>query len=316
MSKGQPAAGRDHGRNQVLRHGTGSGLSSLAPWFRLVKGLLCLPIALSAGFGALLFSPYLNLRSLLLVLGVYLLACGAAALNSLQEVDTDRLYQRTCQRPLVTGTIGSGAACLLILLLFSVALLLLRFAAESAVPLFLACLGVGLYNGLYTPLKKRSSFALLIGGLSGATPPLIGWTAAGGPLFAPPALILASLFFLWQIPHFLMVLLHHHRDYASAPGFNLTQVLAQERLRRLALLWTLAYTTVALALSALPGFLHPLSRLSNILAALTILLAFSYQLLIRPSSNYWLLFQLLNLIFFAAMGVIAATELLATFLNH
>ncbi len=77
-----------------------------------------------------------------------------------------------------------------------------------------ALLGIGAllcYNALYTPLKRRSSLALLPGALCGALPPMIGWTAAGAALQDIRIVLLAALLFLWQIPHFC-ALAHRHRD--------------------------------------------------------------------------------------------------------
>ena len=144
--------------------------------------------------------------------GVFCLACGAATGNSLQEIEIDRLYARTCRRPLVTGRLSVKEAQCVCCTLIVIGLVVLWGASAGYWPALLGLLALAVYNGLYTPLKQHSSFALLPGGFAGALPPLIGWTAAGGAVFSSPSWLLFSLFFLWQIPHFFLVYFRHRRD--------------------------------------------------------------------------------------------------------
>ena len=77
--------------------------------------------------------------------------------------------------------------------------------------------GLVLYNFVYTPLKKRSLFAIFPGAVCGAIPPCVGWIGGGGSVNAYSFLLLFGLFFLWQMPHFWLVMLMHREDYIGGP---------------------------------------------------------------------------------------------------
>lgn len=88
--------------------------------------------------------------------------------------------------------------------------------AHGAAPLALGALAAAVYNGMYTPLKPRSSLALLAGALAGSLPPALGWAAAGGNPLAPLPVALTGAFLLWQGPHFWLLALRHADDYKAA----------------------------------------------------------------------------------------------------
>lgn len=281
----------------------------IVPWIRLTKAVLCLPIALSAGFGYVLYAKEWTTELVLVVTSVLFLAGGAATLNSLQERSVDALFERTKTRPLVTGTIPPHYAGMAAGLLLVVSLLILFFTVPVATPLFLALLGPLVYNGIYTPLKHKTGFALLVGGIAGALPPLIGWSSAGGSIMDTRAVSVALLFFLWQIPHFFMVLLAHKNDYKRSKIYNLASSFTEDALRRIALIWTIALTITAISLSTIPFFLTTTSRVINLIAGLAILLIFSYNLLLKEKAAYRFLFHTLNTIFFADMVLISLAEI-------
>lgn len=214
---------------------------------QLTKTVLCLPVACSAGFGYILQRPVVDRSFLLVMLGVLALACGAATGNSLQEIRIDRLYTRTCHRPLVTGRLRVVEATLICGLLVISGCGLLLASATSQVPLFLGLMALVAYNGLYTPMKQVSPFALLPGGFAGALPPLIGWTAAGGAPITIASWLLFALFFLWQIPHFLLVLFRHQQDYRHAGPPYLLGQLSEAGTKRVLLVWLVSLVTVILA---------------------------------------------------------------------
>ena len=221
-------------------------------WIRLVKLPLCLLVACSALWGYVLQMPSRDRTLMVLVTGVLLLACGAAGLNSVQERETDRLFVRTRNRPLATGRLPVGLALACSLLLIGGGLLLLTSTGPDLRPLFLGLAAVVLYNGVYTPLKQVTIFTLFPGGIAGAIPPLIGWTAAGGEIFSLQAGLLFTLLFLWQIPHYLLILLEHQQDYADQDGWpSLIRVMSATRLKQIAAMWIFACLAVTLMLSRL-----------------------------------------------------------------
>ena len=147
--------------------------------------------------------------------GVALLAAGGSALNQVLERDLDALMARTRHRPLPSGKLtppvatAIGGVCI-------VAGLLLLGRAGGMLPPLLGAAALAWYLGVYTPLKRRSSLALLVGAVSGAVPPVIGWVVTGGSAADYRVVLLAGLLYLWQIPHFWLLQRRHGEDYRRA----------------------------------------------------------------------------------------------------
>ena len=112
------------------------------------------------------------------------MAMAASALNEVQERDLDARMERTRLRPIPRGAVSPRAAVLFASALGTLGFLLLRMASDFR-PALLGLLAWGWYNGLYTPLKRFSAFAVVPGAVIGALPPAMGWTAAGGDLGVP-----------------------------------------------------------------------------------------------------------------------------------
>lgn len=185
--------------------------------------------------------------------GVVLLASGGSALNQAMEADLDRLMARTRLRPLPNGDL-SLAAVIVIGLLCTLTGSALLAALGGPVPALLGLGALAWYLALYTPLKRRTPLALIIGGVCGAAPPLIGWTMAGGNLADYRILLLAGLMFLWQIPHFWLFQRRCADDYRRA-GIMLLDRAYSHRLPGLFGLWICALIAAALLLPLL-GVVH------------------------------------------------------------
>lgn len=153
-------------------------------------------------------------RIALTLAGTVLIVAAANALNMYLERDTDALMARTANRPLPAGRMDPAVALKFGVGLAAVAVPLLTLFV-GALPGLLASSALIIYVLLYTPLKRRSSTALLVGGVPGAIPPLIGWTAATGRLEVTGVLLFAVMF-LWQVPHFLAITLFRKEEYAKA----------------------------------------------------------------------------------------------------
>ncbi len=156
------------------------------------------------------------------VAGTALVAGGAAVLNQVYERDTDKLMRRTRMRPLPDGRVSVNDARVFGLVLASAGMALLAVAANTLAAL-LALATLVTYLALYTPMKRRSSIATLVGAVPGALPPLIGWTAAHGSL-SMGGWSLFAIVFLWQIPHFMAIAWLYREDYRSA-GFPMLPVI-------------------------------------------------------------------------------------------
>jgi len=156
------------------------------------------------------------------VLGSWLVASGAAALNQYIERDLDALMRRTQRRPLPQKRLTPPTALAFGLTISAIGALELGIFINGLTSvLSLASLGIYLLG--YTPLKRRTSLCTLVGAFPGAIPPVMGWTAATGSL-APQAGILFLILFLWQLPHFLAIAWMYREDYARA-GFPMLSVI-------------------------------------------------------------------------------------------
>jgi|WetSurMetagenome_2_1015567.scaffolds.fasta_scaffold23010_5 heme o synthase len=231
--------------------------------------------------------------------GVFLLSCGACALNQYQERDPDARMARTAGRPIPSGKIRPGRAIGLALLLILSGEGLLLFTGNTAVPL-LGAAAVCWYNILYTGLKKLSAFAVLPGALVGAIPPAMGWAAGGGRLSDPSLAALAFFFFMWQVPHFCLHLLSYGKEQAEAGLPSLTDVLRTDQLERLAFQWVSAAAVSALLLGQSGLLQSPLAK-AGLLAAALWLVSGGVFLVLRHEANHALLFRRTNTFMLAVM---------------
>jgi protoheme IX farnesyltransferase len=158
--------------------------------------------------------PLLLGPTLLALSGIGLIVYGANALNMYLERDVDALMTRTRHRPLPSGRMQPEVALRAGLVAAVLAVGLLTFGVNPLTGL-LASLSLVLYVLVYTPWKRRSTLALLVGAIPGAAPPLLGWTAATGRI-DPGGLALFTILFIWQIPHFHAISLFRREEYAQA----------------------------------------------------------------------------------------------------
>lgn len=190
--------------------------SLFADLVQLTKARLSLMVVFTTAIGYIVGGGGFSTGLLLAVLGTSLAACSAGALNQWMEVDVDRLMERTSKRPLPAARMTRRTAFWFgtVLGVLGVGILYL-----SAQPLAagLALTTILVYLLLYTPLKRKSSSCTLVGAVSGALPPVIGWAAAS-PAENWGAWVLFGVLFLWQIPHFLAIAWMFKDEYRQA-GF-------------------------------------------------------------------------------------------------
>lgn len=148
--------------------------------------------------------------------GTALAAFGAAVFNQLMEIEADRKMRRTADRPLPAGRVLPAGAFALGWVLCAAGIVHLAVKVNTTAAL-LAELTLAVYLFAYTPLKRRSRMNTLVGAISGAIPPVIGWAGAGRPLDAG-ALWWFCLLFFWQMPHFYAINWLHREEYLRA-GF-------------------------------------------------------------------------------------------------
>jgi len=221
-------------------------MKNIKPYLVLCRVSISLFATCSALTGYLLTGAVSAGTIAFLAAGVFLLACGASALNQFQERDLDAMMERTLHRPLPTGTMTPAHVLVVSMMLILSGLLLLGSLGWTSVTL--GSLAILWYNGLYTRLKRRTAFAAVPGALVGAVPPVMGWLAGGGDIADPRIFALAAVFFLWQIPHFWLLLLRNTAQYEKAGLPTLTAIIPQERLSRITLLWIAAAAVASLAM--------------------------------------------------------------------
>lgn len=202
----------------------------------LIKFSLSFMVAFSAVISYLL-APNISYgwaKIILLFLGGLMITGSANAVNEISEKDTDALMHRTASRPLPSGRMSVTEAWTAAIIMIVGGLLILGFyfnwlAAGVAFASWF------IYAYMYTPLKKVSSVSVLVGGIPGALPCLIGWVAGTGELNPLTTFIVAetgkevsniggwvlfAIQFFWQFPHFWAIAWVAHKDYTNA-GFKL-----------------------------------------------------------------------------------------------
>ena len=205
----------------------------------LTKIRITIFVTVTTALGYIAAKQEIDINFLPVIIGILFLACGAAVINHIQEKDSDALMDRTKNRPLPSGRVSiSEAIALAVILVLSGSAILFVFSGQMAAGL--ALLNLIWYNAVYTPLKKISAFAIIPGSLVGAIPPVVGWVAAGGGIFDPQIIIISSFFFIWQIPHFWLLLLVLDKDYKQAGYPTLTELFSNDQLIRVTTVWIIA----------------------------------------------------------------------------
>jgi len=280
-------------------------------WFRSLADLTKLRITLlstlSAAAGYLLYSHRLEVGMATCAIGILLTAMGSCALNQYQDRDLDARMLRTRHRPIPAGTLSPETALAVSLLLISSGVLLLwrLFNRETAL---IALAAVAWYNLLYTYLKRIWAFAVVPGAVIGALPPVIGWTAAGGNPLDRPIIAVAFFLFLWQVPHFWLLLLDFGADYRQAGLPSLTEVFSTPQLVRVTGVWMLFTAASSLLL---PLSLAAPSRwlIPGIAIAGSWFIWQAFRFVRRPPGSILPLFRAINIYALSIMALLIADAL-------
>lgn len=203
----------------------------------LTKPRVTCLVLLTGAAGAGMSGPRADLWTLTMALiGTALIVGGANALNMWLERDVDAKMARTRHRPLPSGRMSPDVAlaCGVVLATTSIPLLF----AVNTVTGCLGCAALATYVGLYTPLKRRTDMALLVGAVPGAIPPVLGWTSATGAIGAGGVLLFALLFF-WQLPHFAAISIARADDYARANLKVMSTVRGERATRWTVFAWSI-----------------------------------------------------------------------------
>lgn len=231
----------------------------------------------TVGIGYYLGALHFDLATFLgVVAGSALVAGGGAAFNMVAERDLDALMARTNSRPLPTGGVSAALGQVFATVLSLAGLIVLAVGTNIAATLVALATLVS-YAWIYTPLKRRTSWAVTVGAVPGALPPVIGWAAARGELTVE-AWLLFGIVFAWQFPHFHALAWLNRDDYARAGMPVLaTRDPDGRRTATHSLLWSLAlvalcFLPAALGLTPSP-FAMAAGGFSTAFAVLSVLFA-------------------------------------------
>lgn len=239
--------------------------ASWQDYLELTKPKVVALILLTAVIGMFLSTPYMVPWQVLLYgnLGIGLCASSAAAINHLVDRRVDAVMARTKNRPVAQGRVDTSNAVLFAILLGVSGTALLYFLVNPLTAALTVASLIG-YAFVYTLFLKRATPQnIVIGGLAGAAPPLLGWTAVTDEIHAH-ALLLVLIIFAWTPPHFWALAIHRRDEYAKAdiPMLPVTHGIPFTRLH------ILLYTILLFVASILPfavGMLGPLYLLGAVL---------------------------------------------------
>ncbi|WP_297088442.1 protoheme IX farnesyltransferase [uncultured Draconibacterium sp.] len=271
--------------------------------YELGKVRISIPIALSALTGYVLFTKSVDTQAWLLTIGVFFMACSSSVLNHWQERDIDAKMPRTKNRPLPTGKISPKNAFLLALAFALIGTVILAIS-NPPMALLISWLTLFFYNVVYTPLKKVSAFAVIPGSMVGALPPMIGWAGAGGSLTSEVILLVATFFFIGQIPHFWLLLLMFGEQYKLANMPSLNQLFTDAQIKRVTYTWVLttlasAFLVIFFVIGNKIIMFFLLFYIFYLLSSLTLAVFAQQEFKVRPSFyklNFLYLFMMIFLI--------------------
>ena len=206
----------------------------------LIKLKLSLAVVLSSVTGYYLYRNNPDMNLLFLALGIFFLASGSAVLNQYTERETDLLMERTKNRPIPSKKISENSAIIIFsILLLSGCIFLLINGIKA---MTLGIITVVFYNFIYTRLKRSTIFSIIPGALVGAIPPVIGFVSAGSHTLNSTIFCFSAFIFLWQLPHFWLIVIKYGKEYRSAGFATITKYLNELQIRYLVFFWVLFST--------------------------------------------------------------------------
>ncbi len=246
-------------------------------YFDLCKPRVVALLVITAMVGVVLASPPGDLSIFVLVIssiGIGLGAAAGAVINQLVERESDAKMARTEGRPLPTGRVDQQNAFIFAVMLAAASVFILTawINVLTAVLTFASMIGYAVIYTMY--LKKATPQNIVIGGLAGATPPLLGWTAVTNSI-DPQGLLLVLIIYTWTPPHFWALAIHRRDDYAKVnlPMLPVTHGVVFTKFS------ILGYTIIMILVTLLP-YLIFMSGWIYLLAATLLNLYFLYMVLV------------------------------------
>jgi len=197
----------------------GFAAQKVRDYLQLFKFRLSLTVVFSAIIAFCIAAENVNVAQIFYLLsGGFLITAGANAINQILEKEYDKLMRRTQSRPLAAGRMHLTEA-VLVAGLSGVTGIIILWLCFNTLAALLGAVSLLSYAFVYTPMKRISPLAVLVGAFPGALSPLIGWVCATGAV-SFGAVVITSIQFFWQFPHFWAIAWVAHEDYQKA-GFKL-----------------------------------------------------------------------------------------------
>ena len=223
-------------------------IENIKLFFEITKFRLSLLVALSSVFGFFISSNNVDIYEVfILLVGGYLISSSSVINNQILEKDLDKMMNRTNKRPIPTGRISVYKSVIMSIFSMIIGLFLISFYLNIYAAL-LSFISLILYSFVYTPMKKFGPIAVFIGAIPGALPPLIGWVASTGQITLE-AIIIFSIQFIWQFPHFWAIAWMYDDDYKKV-GFKLLPNSGEKNLKTAVNI--MIYTLFLIPLGLLP----------------------------------------------------------------
>ena len=223
-------------------------IENIKLFFEITKFRLSLLVALSSVFGFFISSSKVDINEVfILLVGGYLISSSSVINNQILEKDLDKMMNRTNKRPIPTGRISVYKSVIMSIFSMIIGLFLISFYLNIYAAL-LSFISLILYSFVYTPIKKFGPIAVFIGAIPGALPPLIGWVASTGQITLE-AIIIFSIQFIWQFPHFWAIAWMYDDDYKKV-GFKLLPNNGEKNLKTAVNI--MIYTLFLIPLGLLP----------------------------------------------------------------
>ncbi|MFZ4056652.1 MAG: heme o synthase [Ferruginibacter sp.] len=222
-------------------------------YIQLIKFTLSFLVVFSTLVSYLIATDYRNIVHVLwLFLAGMLITGSANTINQIAEKKTDAMMKRTASRPVASGRMSVQHASIFAFITGVIGLLimLLVFNWQSSL---MGLVSLFIYGFIYTPLKTVNSIAVLVGGLPGALPCLIGWIAAfyDAPIEWTGGWVMFAIQFIWQFPHFWAIAWVAHQDYSKA-GFKLLP--SDKGPAKFTAIQTIMYSTLMIPIGVLPYY--------------------------------------------------------------
>ncbi len=280
-------------------------IALLKIYLELSKVKITFAVALTTITGYVLAKGAFDTGLIIPTIGIFILACASSALNHYQEFEADKKMTRTKDRPIPSGRISPNHT-----LGFTVIMTIigsgLIYYGSNFLGFQLGLLAMIWYNAIYTPLKRKTAFAVIPGSVIGSLPPLVGWVAGGGSLIDPQAIILAFFFFIWQVPHFWLLMLKYGDEYKKAGYPSITSIYSPQQLKNTTFIWTFATAISALMIPYFGIIKSAQGSIGLIIASIWLIVIFA-KLLFGKEQKFNPFFYFMRINYFVLVVMIFLT---------